>query len=131
MTKKAILLVDDESNVLLTLRMVFENEGFVVTTADSCAEALKILQDNRHFDAVVTDLNMESENIGLEVAHAAVAKKPKPAVVISTGFATVSNSKEALNMGVDYMAHKPVELDSLIFILNQLTSARDQKKWIF
>ncbi len=53
---------------------------------------------------VVTDLNMESKNIGLEVAHAAVAKKPKPAVVISTGFATVKNSKEALNIGVGSQA---------------------------
>ncbi len=108
--------------------MVFETEGYEVTTADSCAEALKILKDGR-FDAVVTDLNMESENIGLEVAHAAVAKKPTPAVVVCTGFATISNSKEALNMGVDYMAHKPVELGELISILNRLTSKKDQEKW--
>lgn len=83
--------------------MVFEGEGYEVTTADSCAEALKILGDKCHFDVVVTDLNMESENIGLEVAHAAIAKRPKPAVIVCTGFATVSNSKEALNLGVDCM----------------------------
>ena len=124
-------MVDDESNVLLNLRMVFEREGYEVTTADSCAEALKILGDNGHFDAVVTDLNMETENIGLQVAHAAVAKRPKPVVVICTGFATINNSKEALNIGVDYMAHKPVELVELISTLNKLTSVRDQKKWIF
>ena len=111
--------------------MVFEREGYEVTTADSCAEALKILEDNRHFDAVVTDLNMETKNIGLQVAHAAVAKRPKPVVVICTGFATVRNTKEALNIGVDYMAHKPVELVKLISTLNSLTSVRDQKKWIF
>ena len=111
--------------------MVFEGEGYQVTTAESCAEALKILREKRHFDVVVTDLNMESENIGLKVAHAAVAKRPKPAVVVCTGFATVSNSKEALDMGVDYMAHKPVELTELISTLNKLTRMRDQKKWVW
>ena len=111
--------------------MVFERAGYKVTTAGSCAEALKILGNNGHFDAVVTDLNMETENIGLEVAQAAVAKRPKPAVVVCTGFANVGNSKEALNIGVDYIANKPVELAELISTLNKLTSVRDQKKWIF
>lgn len=112
-------MVEDESNVLLTLQMVFEREGYKVITAASCAEALKILGDSGHFDAVVTDLNMETENIGLEVAQTALAQRPRPVVVVCTGYSSISNSREALNMGVDYMAHKPMELQGLISALNR------------
>jgi DNA-binding NtrC family response regulator len=118
--KRSILIVDDEDSVLQTLRMVFENEGYDVSTASSCHEALRVLGNGKSFDAVITDLNMESEDIGLEVARAAVKHKPKPAVVICTGFASLDNSKESLKMGVDYMAHKPVELTALISALNRL-----------
>lgn len=117
--------MDDESSILQTLRMVFEEQGYQVVTAQSCAEALDILSDSRSFDAVVTDLNMEKEDIGLEVARAALKIKPKPAVVICTGFASVANSRAALDLGVDYMAHKPVELEGLIAALNRLLSRRN------
>src|SRR5438270_7536129 len=118
--KRSILIVDDEDSVLQTLRMVFENEGYDVSIASSCREALQLLSNGKSFDAVITDLNMETEDVGLEVARAAVKRKPKPAVVICTGFASLGNSKESLNIGVDYMAHKPVELTALIAALNRL-----------
>lgn len=120
--KRSVLLVDDESSILQTLRMVFEREGYEVATAQSSAEAIDLLDQNGHFDAVITDLNMEQEDIGLEVARAALKSKPKPAVVICTGFASMTNSRAALDMGVDYMAHKPVELKDLISALNRLIS---------
>jgi CheY-like chemotaxis protein len=120
--------VDDEDSVLQTLRMVFENEGYDVATAASCEEALKVLRNGASFDAVITDLNMEQEDVGLEVARAALGKKPKPAIVICTGFASMVNSRESLKMGIDYMAHKPVELTALISAINRLISRqRDMK----
>ncbi|MEP6643293.1 MAG: response regulator [Acidobacteriaceae bacterium] len=120
--KRSVLLVDDESSILQTLRLVFEREGYEVATAQSSAEAIGLLDQSGHFDAVVTDLNMEREDVGLEVARAALKSQPKPAVVICTGFASMANSRAALDMGVDYMAHKPVELKDLIAALNRLIS---------
>ncbi len=119
-SKRSILLVDDEDSILQTLRMVFEDEGYDVATAHSCRQALKLLDHKCHFDAVITDLNMEQDDIGLKVAQAAMNCRPKPAIVICTGFASMTNSRQALEMGVDYMAHKPVELADLISALNRL-----------
>jgi DNA-binding NtrC family response regulator len=122
--KRTLLLVDDENSILQTLRMVFEHEGYHVITAQSCAEALTILRNGRKFDAVITDLNMEREDIGLEVARAAQKVKPKPAIVIYTGFASVPNSRIAHDLGVDYMAHKPVEISDLMSAVNRLITRR-------
>jgi CheY-like chemotaxis protein len=79
-----------------------------------------MLAEDRHYDVVVTDLNMEQDDIGLKVARSALKRQPKPVVVVCTGYATVENSRAALNMGVDYMAHKPVDWDDFISALDRL-----------
>jgi DNA-binding NtrC family response regulator len=126
LAKRSILLVDDESSILETLRQVFEREGYEVATAKNSTEAVGLIKKNGRFDAVITDLNMEQDDIGLEVAQAAMKSKPRPAVVICTGFASIANSRAALEMGIDYMAHKPVELRDLISALNRLISRHRQ-----
>ena len=126
--KKTLLIVDDEVNVTRTLQMVFEDEGYSVTPAYSCAEALRIMKNGHQFDAVITDLNMERDDIGLMVARRALELKPQPVVVICTGYANMSNARQALMMHVHYLATKPVELDELKTNLSRLISMRDNAK---
>jgi adenylate cyclase len=126
--RSVLLLVDDESSILKTMRRLFEEEGYQVETAEGSAEALEFLKNTGKIDAVITDLNMEAEDIGLEVARAAQKLKPKPAVVICTGYANISNSRSALDMGVDYLALKPVEPTELIGAINRLILRRREPK---
>ena len=126
--KKTLLIVDDEVNVTRTLQMVFEDEGYSVTPAYSCAEALKIMKNGHQFDGVITDLNMERDDIGLTVARRALELKPQPVVVICTGYANLSNARQALLMHVHYLATKPVELNELKSNLARLIAIRDNSK---
>ena len=120
----SMLIVDDESNVARTLRMVFEREGFEVETAFSCAEALKVLKRQPTLDVVITDLNMEREDIGLEVARAAQKLDRPPVIVICTGYANPDNAQEALDLRVDYLATKPADLKELLAALRRLLARR-------
>ena len=122
--KPSVLVVDDEENITRTLQLVFEREGYEVTPAFSYAEAVKILENGHTLDAVITDLNMEKEDIGLEVARVARALKPPPVVVICTGFANLKNSRVALEMHVDYLVNKPVDIEELISALRRLIARR-------
>src|SRR5438132_6809265 len=124
--RRSILLVDDEISVLQTLRMILEREGYKVTAAQTCAEALTRLKSGT-FDAVITDLNMEADDIGFDLARAAMKLKPKPAVVIYTGYGNPSNARTALELSVDYLAMKPLAVEELIFALNRLIS-RDRER---
>ena len=119
-----LLIVDDEPSVALTLKMIFEREGYAVATAASCAEALAALSDGRKFDAVITDLNMEREDIGLEVVRAAQQLAVRPVVVVCTGYANLENSSKALQMKIDYLATKPVDLEELIGAMQVLLRRR-------
>ena len=120
----SVLIVDDEEGILETLRLILERDGYRVITAQSCAEALGFFEDGSKFDAVITDLNMEREDVGLEVARAATELRPKPAIVILTGFANMSNTRAALEIGVDYIANKPLAVKELTSILHRLIPNR-------
>ncbi len=126
--KPFLLLADDEPSVLLTLRMIFEQKGYTITTAETAAEALHHLSSGTRFDAVVTDLCMERDDIGLEVARAAVKLRPRPIIVVLTGFSSVENAQAALHIGVDYYAIKPLEAEELHTSVDRLLKSRKQLK---
>lgn len=128
--KPSLLIVDDEISVARTLQMVFEQEGYKVAAAHSCAEALHLLGNGTTYDAIITDLNMEQPDIGLDVARAAGNLQPKPVVVICTGYASSENSRRALELRVDYLATKPVDLKELVPALNRMIAhRRDAGNW--
>jgi DNA-binding NtrC family response regulator len=126
--KPSLLLVDDEPNVLLTLKLVLEEDGYEISTANSFAEAEKLIAAPGGFDAILTDLWMEREDVGLELARSASKLSPRPIVVIFTGYGSTSNARAALGVPVDYFALKPLDVDELKRVLNRLvvTNASDR-----
>jgi len=126
--KPSLLIVDDEPNVLLTLKLVLEEDGYQISTAASYAEAEKLIRKPCPFDAILTDLWMEKEDIGLELARSASKLRPRPIIVIFTGFGSTGNARAALGVPVDYFALKPLDVDELKRVLNRLvvTNAADR-----
>ncbi len=118
-----MLIVDDEPNVGYTLSMIFAKEGFSVKTAKSCAEAVDLMK-RRQFDVVMTDLHMEKPDIGLQVASKAQEMNPKPIVIVLTGYASMTNTREAMKIRVDYYALKPVVLADLLDAVRRLMGRR-------
>jgi CheY-like chemotaxis protein len=108
-----MLIADDEVNVARTLQLIFEQAGYTVTVVNSAADAIRKFQDGFVADIVVADLNMERDDIGLDVARAAQKLEPRPLVVICTGYANIDNSRIALEMRVDYLATKPVDIEEM------------------
>jgi DNA-binding NtrC family response regulator len=110
--------------VLLTMRLVLEESGYFVVTAASCCDALQILASGQSFDAVLTDLCMEEEDIGLKVAAAAGKMVPRPIIMIFTGFGSLENAEAALHTPVDHFALKPLDLDEFRASLMRLLMIR-------
>jgi len=52
-----ILCVDDESQILMSLKRVFRRSGHTVSTANSAADGLKHLAENE-IDIVISDMRM-------------------------------------------------------------------------
>jgi CheY-like chemotaxis protein len=80
-----VLLVDDDLTARLTLKAVLEAGGYFVDSAASAAEALGKL-DERQYELVLSDLQMESPEAGLKVLAHARLMHYKPATAILTTY---------------------------------------------
>lgn len=123
--KRRILLVDDDLAILLTLKAVLEMNGFSVETASSAREAKSKLRA-ANFHMVISDLRMESENAGLEVAKAARESSSRPAVALLTAYPLPE--QEWRGQGMDRMLVKPVNTEELMRQIEALLVAHEDKK---
>jgi CheY-like chemotaxis protein len=76
-----VLLVDDDPASRLTLKTVLEAGGYHVDSAASAAEAVGKL-DEKQYELVLSDLQMESPEAGLKVIAHARIKDYKPATAL-------------------------------------------------
>jgi CheY-like chemotaxis protein len=119
-----MLIVDDEPNVCYTLKLIFEQEGFSVTTAPSASEAIQVLKTGQRFDVVITDLHMEREDAGFDLVRVAKNFDPAPVVIVVTGYANVKNARTALDVQVDHFAIKPIEISEFLEAVRRLVGWR-------
>jgi len=80
-----VLLVDDDLTSRLTLKTVLEAGGYFVDAAASAAEAVGKM-DERQYELVLSDLQMESPEAGLKVLAHARLMDYKPATAILTTY---------------------------------------------
>jgi DNA-binding response OmpR family regulator len=122
-TAPAILLVDDERTILFTYKTILERDGYRVDTALSFAEGEKLLKQ-RAYDAVIADLNLERENLGLDLVREARALPTRPITVVYTGFTSIEQLHSAMKLRVDYLALKPVGVEEMRSALSRLIRRR-------
>ena len=106
-----ILVVDDERVALRNLVHILSKEGYQVTGAESGPAGLKAL-DEAEFDLVLTDLRMERVD-GMQILRHSRERHPETAVVMITGFATVSSAVDAMREGAFHYIAKPFRLDEV------------------
>ena len=81
-----ILVVDDDSLVLMNTRAFLEDLGHTVVEADSGQGALHLLITDPTFDLLITDQAMP-QLTGLQLAEAARLHRPTLSIVLATGYA--------------------------------------------
>lgn len=123
-----VLIVEDETAVAHTLAMILEMDGYAVEVTCTAADAVQLLAKPARFDAVITDLQMESPDAGFTVVRAARQLKPKPVIVVSTGYATERNAEMAWRLHVDHIVFKPAAVDEIRIAIRRLLSIRSGAK---
>jgi DNA-binding NtrC family response regulator len=115
MTRKRILVVDDEKSQRDILSMILGSEGYEVFTASSGSQALKQSQ-KEHYDLVLTDLMMP-EMDGLQLLSHLTQNDSSIIVIMMTAHGSIDTTKEALWGGAfDYLV-KPLERDKLLQVV--------------
>jgi len=124
--KRRILLVDDDVAILLTLKAVLEISGFEVETAASAREAKQRLRNNE-YHMVITDLRMESDTAGQEVAAAAKKAANRPAVAMLTAYPPADADWMATG-STDKVLVKPMNTQDLLRQIEALLVSHEDKK---
>ena len=106
-----VLIVDDDKAFLQILAERMQNRGMEVSTAESAAEALKMLE-KESYDAVLLDLMMP-EMGGIEALQIMRKKQPEIQVIFVTGHPSVSKGVEAIKLGAMDFIPKPVDMNEL------------------
>lgn len=100
-----ILVVDDDKLVRNFLVEALQRKGFDAWMAENGKTALNMLRETS-FDIVLTDLKLPDIN-GLEVLKCAKELHPFTTVIVITGFGTIENAVQAMQMGAYNYILKP------------------------
>lgn len=84
--KGRILLVEDEFLLRLLMADELSDCGYIVTDVSTGADALAILEADRGFELVFTDIRLKGGINGWQVADAARRLIPDVRVVYTTGY---------------------------------------------
>ena len=116
----AILIADDQPDVLEALRLLLKGEGFAIETATSPALVLAAL-DTREFAAVLMDLNYARDTTsgqeGLDLLGRLREIDSSLPVVVMTAWGSIELAVEAMRRGARDFIQKPWENARLLAIV--------------
>lgn len=112
--KGAILVVEDQEDVLVVLVKILEKAGYSVTSAASGDIANKIFGDGKHFDLLVTDIVMPGQLQGVELSCKLRERKPELPVVFISGYAPDNAASGNGILRDDIRLTKPVMRKELV-----------------
>lgn len=124
-----VLLVDDDSDGLLPLRLFLEREAAEVRCAFSAAEALSELRTNK-FDVLISDIGMPEmdgfEMISkLRTKNFAMNRNIK--AIAYTAYASEEDRNRILSAGYHVHLTKPLDMDELVDIVKELRSGTSKE----
>lgn len=117
-----MLIVDDETGILDTLRILLTGAGYDVMTAVGGQAGIDLLEAESP-DLLLTDIRMPGKT-GLEVLAAAQAANPDLPVILMTAQASLQTAVKAVNEGAFYYLHKPFSNDEVLAICKRAVETR-------
>lgn len=121
LTGLSVLAVDDDVDSLEMARILLENAGASVVTAESAPAALAAIEKHS-FNVILSDVGLpEQDGLALmrEIRARGHAAEALPAVAL-TGYASSSDARLATAAGFQAHLAKPVDAAELLLVIAQL-----------
>ena len=117
-----VMLVDDETEFLESMRSVLRRRNMEVATADNGEEALALLKECL-VDIMVLDVKMPGMD-GLDVLKNVKTDFPSVEVILLSGHPSVEAALAGIKLGASEYMKKPPELDDLVATIRRLYQNR-------
>ena len=113
-----IMVVDDDSALRMTLQEILMEEGRDVISAEDGFQAVKMASECR-ISLIFMDIQMPGMN-GVDAFLKIKDILPDCVVVMMTGFSVETLVQKALAEGAMTVLHKPIDIDQLLKIMEQV-----------
>lgn len=124
---KQLLIVDDERNMRDLLRILFEKDGFGVLTASTGKEAIRIIDEHRNLDLIVSDVRLpDMDGVGI-LRCARACPEPVPVVFI-TAYGTIELAVQAMKQGAADFLAKPFKKEFIRHVVKRVLHETDDQR---
>lgn len=110
-----VLIVDDELDIQSSLSFALKDEGYLVLTASSPKEALRMLGSERP-DVCLFDVWFPDGD-GMELLKQVKEKDPQLLVIMMSGHGNIELALRSIRLGAYDFLEKPLELEKVLVVL--------------
>ncbi len=107
--KGNILIVDDEQDILITMKEILEDEGYIVDTTDDPEKALDLARQN-DYDLIISDLKMPKLS-GEELLCKIRKENDTTSFIIVTAYGTIDTAVSCMKQGAFHYITKPINFN--------------------
>ncbi len=122
MSKRRILVVDDEQNARQALRTLLVEEGYEVAEAADGEEALGLIGGFAPY-VVLADVRMPKMD-GINLLRSAREQGYDSAFVMMTAFASIETAVEAMRAGAENFLVKPLDFQAVLVVIDKVLEKR-------
>ncbi|MFC1855435.1 diguanylate cyclase [Thermodesulfobacteriota bacterium] len=122
-SKTKILIVDDEDSFVDLATKVLKEDNYTVHSVNNAEDAMKKILKNE-YSLMITDLILPGTD-GLKLLEKIKVESPNTDVIFCTNYSGVESAIKALKAGANDYLIKPIEMDSLRFIVKKCMEQRN------
>ena len=115
--KASILIVEDDSNIRETLNTILQQKGYNTDTAENGKEAIQ-KSKAKFFNLALLDIKLPDIE-GTKILTTMHENMPKMVKIMITGYPSLENAVEALNLGADAYVIKPAKPQKLLALIEE------------
>jgi len=123
-----ILVVDDDETIRTTMKVILQDEGYIVDLAATGKEAIQKSQE-QVYNLALLDIRLPDME-GVELLKLLKDGVPRTRKIMVTGYPSMQNAISALNKNADAYLLKPVDVEKLLStVKEQLTSQENELRF--
>ena len=115
--KVSILIVEDDANIRETISAILQQNGYSIDTAENGKEAIQ-KSKAKFFNLALLDIKLPDME-GTKLLTTMHENMPKMVKIMITGYPSLENAVESLNLGADAYTIKPVKPDKLLALVEE------------
>jgi DNA-binding response OmpR family regulator len=123
-TTPSILIVDDDECICKTLSAIIQAEGYQTETATTAKEAIEKTK-TKFFNLTLLDIKLPDMK-GTRLLAQLQKTTPRTIKIMITGYPSIQNAVQALNLGADSYIMKPINPAELLKTIRNKLKAQQQ-----